>query len=210
MVRVITITFGMCVAGCASTHWEDVTRGGRGQSEFIMDRGKCQLVSQDASSREQLSVDIENENGCAGSPGLCATRGVLQGVNVSMAGSDAFGACMNARGWALVADSPPPKKTVARTQSRPVATLAPQIAIPPARTAYTVSSTPVPPMPAPPLGTDRLVSSTAAYASPTLNNSRIYIGPKVSEEEAKTKCREKGLRDDTYVFLQCLKGYLSN
>jgi hypothetical protein len=94
-------------AGCASTptHWEDITGHGRGQPEFIMDRGRCQLVSQDASYREQLSVNQQNANGCAGTPAGCATLGALQGIGVGMAGSDAFSACMNAMGWNLVADT---------------------------------------------------------------------------------------------------------
>jgi hypothetical protein len=76
-----------------------------------MDRGRCQLLSQDASYREQLSVNQQNANGCSGTPAGCATLGALQGVNVAMAGSNAFGACMNAVGWDLVEGSgvaPPP------------------------------------------------------------------------------------------------------
>jgi len=90
-----------------SSHWTDVTHRGRGQSEFVMDSGHCQLVSQGASQNQQHLVNEQNINGCSGSAAGCGTLGVLQGVNINQAGKNAYQACMNASGWMLVADPRP-------------------------------------------------------------------------------------------------------
>ena len=95
------------LAGCTSTpsHWEDVTRNGRGRAEFTMDLGQCQLVSQDVSYREQ---SVNQAEGCAGTAG-CATLGVFQGF-AAAASNDALNACMNAHGWIFISDPVPSKQ----------------------------------------------------------------------------------------------------
>jgi hypothetical protein len=197
------VACGVLVLGCASKHWEDVTGQGRGQSGFTMDRGRCQLVSQDASYREQLSVNQENANGCAGTAAGCGTLGVLQGVNIGLAGDNAFSACMNARGWILVADPVPAKKAPTQVQSEPAGTS-------PVR-ARSVNSfqTTIPASPSPAANTSPSTDATPD-AGTAVTTSRIYSGPKVTEEEAKSKCEDKGLRKDTYVYGECVKAYLGH
>ena len=98
---------GAACIGCSSTlnHWEDITGRGRGSADFTMDRGRCDLVSQNASNQTQALVDEENANGRSSGPGLCATLAVGQVANVIMSGKNAFNSCMNAMGWSLVADN---------------------------------------------------------------------------------------------------------
>jgi hypothetical protein len=121
ITQIVALAVVSLFAGCASTpsHWEDVTRNGRNQAEFTMDSGQCQQLSQDASYREQLSMNQENGNGCAGTPAGCATLGGPQGIDIALAGNNAFNACMNARGWILVAAQVPSKQ--AATPDAPAA-----------------------------------------------------------------------------------------
>jgi hypothetical protein len=196
------IASGVLVFGCAlrPSHWEDVTGQGRGQSGFTIDRGNCNLVSQDASYREQLSVNQENANGCAGTPAGCATLGVLQGINIGLAGDNAFSACMNARGWTLVADPIPAKKTLTQVQSEPAGTSARSVNL--LQTTLPAHSSPAK-SPSPDANAPPNAGSAAA-------TNRIYSGPKVTEEEAKSRCKDNGLREGTYVYGECVKGYLGN
>jgi hypothetical protein len=173
-----------------------------------MDRGRCQLLSQDASYREELSVNQQNANGCAGTAAGCGTLGVLQGVNIGLAGDNAFSACMNAHGWILVADPIPAKKAVTPpTKSEParksnvgatpsVNVVAPVQATQPASSIPAANTTPT--------------TIAAPSAGTAVTTSRIYSGPKVTEEEAESKCEDKGLRKGTYVYGECVKAYLGH
>ena len=88
------------LAGCAhQVYWNDVSGRGRGQSEFTMDDGNCRLLAQNARNQQQALVNQQNANGCYGTKAQCGTLGFLQGVSVGAATNDAYGACMNARGW---------------------------------------------------------------------------------------------------------------
>jgi hypothetical protein len=117
------VACGFLVFGCASkpSHWEDMTKNGRGHAQLTMDRGQCRLLSQDAGYRKQLSVNQQNANECAGTPAGCETLGALQGASVAMAGNNAFNACMNTRGWALVAGSSMPRQRCRLQATQPSA-----------------------------------------------------------------------------------------
>src|ERR1700691_4754684 len=71
-------------------NWNDISGQGRGQSQFIMDSGKCKLTGQSAAA-QQSTTD------CSGKS--CALIGVLNAISTSTAYNAAYNACMNAAGW---------------------------------------------------------------------------------------------------------------
>ncbi len=74
------------LAGCAPTTYADITGQGRGQAQFDMDQGYCNMVKQ--------SVPMEAiQNGCYGDCAAIVTTTNLMNLQ------NAFNNCMVSRGW---------------------------------------------------------------------------------------------------------------
>jgi hypothetical protein len=105
-IGVVLVRCGVAAAiatgllGCAhQTYWNDVTGQRRGQSQFTVESGRCQLMAQRAGNDQQALVNQQNVNGCTGTKAQCGTVCFLQGLSVGSARNEAYSARMQAHGW---------------------------------------------------------------------------------------------------------------
>jgi hypothetical protein len=92
----IAVLLAILLVGCA-TVWRDGTGGGRDQSQFSMDDGACRLTAQDYGNQQQGLVNQQGP--CYGTNKQCGWAAALNGVSVGQASQNAYGACMQSRGW---------------------------------------------------------------------------------------------------------------
>ncbi len=92
----------LLLGGCANPMlWQDATGQGRGSPEFTVDNGRCRLVAQNFANQQQALVNQQNSNGCSGSSKQCGMLGLIQGIGINAASTNAYNACMNEHGWGV-------------------------------------------------------------------------------------------------------------